>query len=155
PTGHFLSGLFKAIGHFFSNIWHAITGALKSLLKNSIIRSLIQLAACAFGGPIGCIAAAPALTLAAGGSISQALQAFAFTALSVGVWTGVGQFLRAEGLAGNILGKSLIHGIVGGALSVAHGGSFLQGFATSAVGAGAGLFSSGISGNDPFLDSAI
>jgi RHS repeat-associated protein len=50
PTGHFLSGLFKAIGHFFSNLWHAITGALKSLLKNSIIRSLIQLAACAFGG---------------------------------------------------------------------------------------------------------
>jgi hypothetical protein len=63
--------------------------------------------------------------------------------------------LRAEGLAGNILVKGLVHGVVGGALAAAQGGNFLQGFAANAVGAGTGLFSSQISGNDIALDTAI
>jgi hypothetical protein len=103
----------------------------------------------------GCAAAAAGLTLGAGGSITQALKAFAFAYISVNVWSEVGQFVRAAGVAGDILGKGLIHGVVGGALSLAQGGSFLQGFATSAVGAGTGLLSSNISGDNVFLDSAI
>jgi hypothetical protein len=75
--------------------------------------------------------------------------------MSVAVWTGVGQFVRGIGAAGDILGKGLIHGVVGGALSLAQGGSFLQGFATSSVGAGTGLFSNSIRRGDVFLDTAI
>jgi hypothetical protein len=63
--------------------------------------------------------------------------------------------LRAEGLAGNILVKGLVHGVVGGALAAAQGGNFLQGFAANAVGAGTGLFSSQISGDNIALDTAI
>ena len=58
PTGHFLSGLFKAIGHFFSSIFRAIEHAIKAILSSSIVRAVMQIAACAFGGPIGCMAAA-------------------------------------------------------------------------------------------------
>src|SRR5262249_19656797 len=61
PTGHFLSGLFNAVGHFFSNAWHAIVHAVKAILKNSIVRAVIQIAICIGTAPetggAGCIAA--------------------------------------------------------------------------------------------------
>ena len=155
PTGHFLSGLFKAIGHFFSSIFRAIEHAIKAVLSSSIFRAVLQIAACAFGTPVGCVAAAGGLTLAGGGTPLQAFEAMAFAGVSMAVWTNVGQMLRAEGLAGNVLAKGLVHGIVGGALSVARGGSFLNGFATNAVGAGVGLYSSQISGNNVAFDTAI
>ena len=67
----------------------------------------------------------------------------------------MGQYLASAGLAGDIVAKSLIHGTVGGALSLAQGGSFLQGFAANAIGAGTGLVSNGISGGNIYLDTAI
>jgi hypothetical protein len=152
PSGFFLSGLFTAIGHFFSSIFHAIEHAIKAILKSSIFRSLIQIAACAAFPGIGCDIAAAVMTLAEGGT---PLQAFAFADLSQYVWTNVGATLRAEGLAGNFVAKGLVHGVVGGALAVAQGGNFLQGFASNAIGAGTGLVSNNISGGAVYLDSAI
>ncbi len=88
---------------------------------------------------VTCAAAAGAMAAAAGGSIRDVLKAAAFAFIQVKVWTGVGSFLRTNGLATNVLAKGLVHGVVGGALSSAQGGNFLQGFASNAIGAVAGL----------------
>jgi RHS repeat-associated protein len=141
PSGFsFLGGIFNAIGKFFTGVFKAVENAVKAILKNSLIRAIIQIAACAFGGPIGCIAAAGGLTLGAGGTLDQALQAMAFSAISVAVWTGVGDFLKAAGAvmqSGFDVVRVLVHGVVQGALSVAQGGNFLNGFAIGAAGEGA------------------
>jgi hypothetical protein len=60
PSGFFLSGLFKAIGHIFHAIFRGIEHAIKAILKSSIFRSLIQIAICAAtfeSGPGICAAA--------------------------------------------------------------------------------------------------
>jgi hypothetical protein len=142
PTGHFLSGLFHAIGNFFSSIFHAIEHAIKAILKNSIIRAIVQIAICAAPGVnfIGCGVAAAALTLGSGGTIVQALQSFAITVVSAGVWGGIpgigGVHALIAGLPAALqnITSILVHGVVAGALTVAQGGHFLQGFATGAAG---------------------
>ncbi len=56
---------------------------LKQALRNPIIRAIIQIVGCvAMAGPTfgaGCAALSGALTLAAGGSVVDALKAFAFS----------------------------------------------------------------------------
>ena len=157
PTGHFLSGLFKAIGHFFSSIFRAIEHAIKAILSSSIVRAVMQIAACAFGGPIGCMAAAGGLTLAGGGTPLQAFEAMAFAGVSMAVWNNVGNILQGA----SSLAKILVHGVVNGALRMAQGGSFLNGFAIDAAGEGAdvgmrdaGLY--GVAGDEgKFLRTSI
>ena len=71
PSGYFLSGLLKAIGHAIGAIFRGIVHAVKAVLSSSILRSLLQIAICiataAPTGGLGCAAAAGALTLAGGG----------------------------------------------------------------------------------------
>ncbi len=77
------------------------------------------------------------MALAAGGSIVDAIRSMAFAFVSMNVWTGVGDFLhpivQAGGLAGQAI-STVTHAVVGGALSVAQGGSFLEGFASGGLG---------------------
>jgi hypothetical protein len=108
------------------------------------LRSILTIIGCAstpFTGPAGaaaCGAISGIITIAAGGSIADGLKAFAFAFISAGVWDAVGGVLNdareALGAAFGIV-KAGVHGIIGGALSVAQGGSFLQGFASNALGA--------------------
>ncbi|MBL8565204.1 MAG: hypothetical protein JNM89_05755 [Hyphomicrobiaceae bacterium] len=51
------------------------------------------------------------------------------------VWNEVGDFLVQAGLAASTAATALVHGVVGGAMSMVQGGSFLQGFAANAIGA--------------------
>jgi RHS repeat-associated protein len=155
PSGYFLSGLFKAIGKVFSRVFKAIAHAIKTVLNSSIIRSLIQVAVCAATmatGPSICAATAGMMTMASGGSIVDAVKAFAFTLVSAGVWGGSdalglggGTFGSFSGGVGGMLSgvdpiaQLLVHGTVNGALTVAQGGDFLQGFATGAIGKAGGL----------------
>ncbi|WP_210210978.1 RHS repeat-associated core domain-containing protein [Rhodomicrobium lacus] len=155
PSGYFLSGLFKAIGKVFSRVFKAIAHAIKTVLNSSIIRSLIQVAVCAATmatGPGICAATAGMMTMASGGSIVDAVKAFAFTLVSAGVWGGSdalglggGTFGSFSGGVGGMLSgvdpiaQLLVHGTVNGALTVAQGGDFLQGFATGAIGKAGGL----------------
>jgi len=102
---------------------------------------VLQIIACA--GPqaaITCPIAAIGLTLAAGGSIQQALIAGALSFAQVptpggggGIWGAVGDAVAASGT--ELAGTIATHGIVSGALSVAQGGSFASGFAAGAIGA--------------------
>jgi hypothetical protein len=74
----------------------------------------------------------------------------------MGVWSGVGGVLQTSGLAGNIIAKALVHGVVGGALAVAQGGDFTSGFVANAIGAAAGFITQesalgSISGNEGVL----
>ena len=136
PSGFFLSGLFKSIGRFFRSVFRAVVGAFKAVLDSQIGRAIIQIAACSFGGP-ACVALTGAITLAAGGSLRSAVMAMAFTALSVGTWTQVGNYLHpivaTQGLGGQAFSVAT-HAVVGGALSVAQGGSFMEGFAAGGIG---------------------
>ncbi|MGO9986640.1 MAG: RHS repeat domain-containing protein [Rhodomicrobium sp.] len=134
PSGFsWLGGIFNAIGKFFTGVFKAIESAVKAILSSSIFRAVIQIAACAFGGPIGCVAAAGGLSLASGGTPLQALEAMAFAGISIAVWTNVGNML--QGAAD--MTRVLVHGVVNGALRMAQGGSFLNGFAIGAAGEGA------------------
>ena len=135
-SGFFLSGLFKSIGNFFRSVFRAIGQVFKAILNSQIGRALIQIAACSFGGP-ACVAASGILTLATGGSIGQALKSMAMTFVSVATWTAVGQFLHPIVKTGGLAGQAIsvgTHAVVGGALSVAQGGSFLEGFAAGGIG---------------------
>ena len=138
PSGFsWIGDVFKSIGNFFSSVFRTVANAIKAILKNSIVRAVMQIAACAFGGPIGCVAAAGGLTLASGGSLTQAMEAMAFTMLSVGTWSAVGSMLQGVGAvmqSGFDMVRVLVHGVVQGALSMAQGGSFLNGFAIGAAG---------------------
>ncbi|MGE0210705.1 MAG: RHS repeat domain-containing protein, partial [Parvibaculaceae bacterium] len=78
PTGFFFGSIFKAIGNFIGKVFSAVASALKAVLKIPLIRAAVQIIACS--GPYGaftCIPATGLLTLAAGGSIEDALKAMA------------------------------------------------------------------------------
>ncbi|MEM7620986.1 MAG: RHS repeat-associated core domain-containing protein, partial [Pseudomonadota bacterium] len=158
PTGFFFKSLFRAIGQAFGKIFSAIGRAFKKLLSNPIVRAAIQIAACISLPVAGCAAASATMPLAGGGSITDALKAAAFAFVSHGIWQGV------DGVWGGLskaisgfskLGKSLVHGVVGGAMSVARGGNFLVGFATGALGKATSFVSDTISQGNQFLDTLI
>lgn len=156
PSGFFFSGLFRAIGNFLSSAFRAIGNVVKVALSNPIIRSIVQIVGCAAatvvlgpGGPAGCAAVSALVTLGAGGSLRDALKAAAFTFATIAVFSAVGPYLNAVASTGvgGVLIKAGVHGVIGGALSVAQGGSFLQGFAGSAVGALGGALAGGEGGS--------
>ena len=153
PSGFFLSGLFKAIGNVFKSIFKFVGQVFKAILNSQIGRAILQIAACTFG-PQACIAAAGSLTLATGGSIGEAVMSMGMTFMSVGTWKVTGGFLEG------IVGKSVegfaeqavvtgTHAAVGGALSVAQGGSFMEGFASAGLGSVGGFAGEGIAGGGP------
>lgn len=121
-----------------------------------LIRAAIQIAAC-FSVYL-CAPVTAALTLLTGGSLVDALQAGAFAFLQMSVWTGVSVFfdtVQGLGTAGLAAAKGAVHGVIGGALSVAQGGNFLEGFAANAIGGAAGVFADGIAGKNIVLHTAI
>ena len=128
---------------------------MKVVLSNPIIRSIVQIVGCAAAtavlgpaGPAGCAAVSALVTLGAGGSLRDALKVAAITFASIGIFTGVSETLNAVASTGvgGVLIKAGVHGVIGGALSVAQGGSFLQGFAGSAIGALGGAVAGGEGG---------
>ncbi len=140
PSGFFFSKLFKSIGKALGSAFRAIGAAVKKILQNPIFRAIINIVGCALPGvgQLACAAITGALTAAAGGSLAASLKAFAFAFVSTGAFSAVSSTLNglvdAYGFAGALI-KAGVHGVIGGALSVAQGGTFLQGFAGSAAGA--------------------
>ena len=99
-----------------------------------------------------------ALTLAAGGTLKQAIisAAISFAQLPLpgggGIWGMVGDAVVASGTG--FVGTVVTHAVIGGALSVAQGGSFVSGAISGAVGAvGSGI--AGALGTDSFSRVAI
>ena len=113
---------------------------MRSIVRSSIGRAILQILACA-AGPVTCVAASAGLTLATGGTLRQAFIAAAISFAQIGVYTGIGDALGASGLqgAGRFVAKVSAHAIAGGALSVAQGGSFGVGALTGAVAGGTGF----------------
>jgi hypothetical protein len=118
-----------------------VANVVKAILNNPIARAVIQIVGCTVLGPptggLGCAALSGALTIAAGGSVADGLKAFGFSFATMGIFSGISDAMygltTAFGALGHVM-KAGVHGIIGGALSVAQGGSFLQGFASSAAG---------------------
>ena len=149
--------MFKSIGNFFKSVFKFVGQVFKAIINSQIGRAIIQIAACAYALP-ACFAAAGALTLATGGSVVDAIKSTAFAFVSVKVWPLVGTELGGLGLdpssAEFFVTKTAVHCVVGGALSVAQGGSFMEGFAANAVGAAGGLFTDGTAiGENIFTDT--
>jgi hypothetical protein len=107
-----------------------------------------QILACATPGlnAVVCPAVIVGLTFAAGGSFGESIKSIAFTFATMGVFSGVGTVL--QGVGANFITRVLVHGVVGGALSVAQGGSFSAGFLSNAAGAGISGLTGGIGGSD-------
>ncbi len=130
----------------FSGVFKAVGSLIKAALKIPLVRAVIQIAAC--GGPwaiYACLPVTGLMTLVGGGSLEDALKAMAFTAASFGTWSVVGTALSVAQTAYQLSAtaffilKTSVHGVVGGALSLAQGGSFIDGFVSNVVGAAAGL----------------
>jgi RHS repeat-associated protein len=145
PSGFFFSSLFKAIGKFFSAVARAFIGAIKSIVRSAIGRAILQIIACAGPQAVAtCVAASVALTLAAGGTIKQALIAGAISFAQIASYSvihGIVGSIANPVLAG--ITKLTTHAIVGGAFSVAQGGSFAAGAAAGAVSAAGALMMEG------------
>jgi RHS repeat-associated protein len=136
PTGFFFGSVFNAIGNFIGKLFSAVASVFKAALKIPLIRAVVQIAACTGSGPVGvgvCVAAAGALTALAGGSLSDAIQAMAFSVAQMGSSLGTG-IIVASGIFGHAayLATVGLHGVVAGALSLIQGGSFMEGFASGA-----------------------
>ena len=140
PTGFFFGSIFKAIGKVISKVFSAIGAAIKAVLnKVPVLRSVIQIVACGVS-VVACVASAGVLSLASGGSLSEALQAMAMSAFDIGAWFATGSFIAAQnlhGLVGDVAG-SFVHGAVGGGLAAMKGGSFMDGFVPAFAGGLAG-----------------
>ena len=146
PSGFFLSGLFKPIGNFFRSIGRAFASAAKAIVKSGIGRAILQIIACANpAAAITCPAAAAGLTLAAGGSLKEALFAAAISFGQMGAYSIVGSVVQSVGVGTVAAGvvKLGLHAVVGGAFSVAQGGSFMTGAFTGAIAAGTSLMMEG------------
>jgi RHS repeat-associated protein len=159
PTGYFFGSVFKAIGNFIGKVFSGLVSAFKAALKIPLIRGIIQIVACSGSGPLGvgaCIAAAGALTAIAGGSLSDAIQAMAFASAQIGAWWGTGTII-ASGIFGHAayLASVGLHGVVGGALSLMQGGSFLEGLASGAFSEAAQPFVGGLPEAPDIAASAI
>ncbi len=149
PSGFFFSKLFKSIGRALGSLFRAIGAAVKKILQNPIFRAIINIVGCALPGvgQLACAAITGALSAAAGGSLADSLKAAAFAFVSMGVFKFVGGFTNALSGVGGALLKAGIHGVIGGALSVAQGGTFFQGFASSAVSALGGFAADVVTGD--------
>ena len=113
--------------------------AAKAIIRSSIGRAIIQIAACGTGIVALCVATTGALTLAAGGTLKQALFAAAISFAQIGAYGYIHGAI--EGLKGATLVavKVGLHAVVGGAVSMVQGGSFGTGALTGAVSAAASL----------------
>ena len=89
-------------------------------------------------GPVApvCVAAgSAALTAAAGGSLDDVFRSATIAFISAVAFNAVGQaFGKPAFLSPSHLAKTVAHGTVGGAMSAASGGRFIDGFLGSAAG---------------------
>ena len=146
PSGFF----FKKIGKFFKKVGKAIAraakavwGGVRKVLQNQWVQLAAQIAIGAFVPPgfniIAAAAFAGLTTIAAGGSLMDAVMAAGITAgtalafNAVGGTFGEGGFLHEINPIAKHLLKSAAHGVIGGVSSIARGGKFLHGFAAAGV----------------------
>ena len=148
PTGFFFKAIFKAIGNFFKAIFRAVGSVLKAIAKIPIISAIVKIVSCAPHALVmaTCTAASIGLTLGAGGSIGDALISAALSIVQLpvdvggfGLWDTVKAALSNVQSALFYVVKPIVHGAIGGAMSVIQGGEFLAGFASTAAGAIGGM----------------
>lgn len=135
PSGHFFKKLFKSIKRFIRytiNPWKTIIKpALVKIASIPILNMIVQAAACSTG--VGCVAYAILSSYAVSGDFGMALQAGLITAATM-VASSYIKTIGSSGTMGAIqenVTKAVAHGAVGGTMSVAQGGKFGQGFASS------------------------
>jgi hypothetical protein len=145
PSGFFFVSIFKAIGGLFKKIGEGIGFVAKKvgtwLWENKRLIAALAFTAVAnvFAPGVGAPIAAAMYSMAVGataGLIASGgdLRAAALGAISAGAFNLLGTAFTpiAQTVLGKI-GKTVAHGFVGGAISVASGGDFKSGFLAAGV----------------------
>jgi len=104
---------------------------------------------------MGCAAFQGLMTWGMTGDFGAGITAFAWGAVTVAVWGGMHTFGESQfGTAIRGFGRSIAHGVVGGALAKLQGGDFRSAFWSNAI--GKGVFESGLGyqGKDVFAHAA-
>jgi len=160
PSGYFLNKAFKGLFRAIGNI-PVIGDAMRFVATNQYLSSLVSIGvgiltggggALAWGAMAWAAGTQVALVGMAGGGLGDALTAGAIAAASVAAFGAIHELKAGEGIfkgvgsgvqdfAKSVHGSALLHGTVGGTMSVASGGKFHAGFLSGGFGnlAGAGL----------------
>jgi RHS repeat-associated protein len=132
PSGYFFKKAFKKIKRAFKKLRKAVKklymntigGVYRALAKVPILNGLANIAACTFGGPLGCASFSFHSTYSTTGDFGLGLKSFAIAAFQA----------EASGyIKGLELGRTaaaVAHGLVGGTVAVIQGGKFGEGFAS-------------------------
>jgi len=149
PTGYgWWDDAWQKIAHAASSAFHAVGNAVTNALQNPYIATAIGIGLGILTNGLYWVVQAAILsaysgvvTLANGGSLGDAMLAAGITFATAGIWHYTGNFIgkmewdSAKGGFGSTAwaGRSAVHGIVGGGIQVAEGGSFTEGFLVNAT----------------------
>ena len=119
--------------------------------KNKFVAEITQIAGCALAGPVGCVAVSSAVTYGVtDGDVKASVRAGAITGIQVGFSMGIAETFGHNPALTSLkgAGSMIAHGILGGAIASASGGSFRSGFAAGSFGkfATLGMAQSGMYG---------
>lgn len=104
---------------------------------------------------LGCAAFQGLMTWGMTGDLSAGLTAFAWGVATVAVWGGVHTFGASPvGQAIGGVGRTIVHGVVGGAIAKLQGGDFRSAFFANALGKGVYESGMGYQGSNLFAHSA-
>ncbi|MCK9506520.1 MAG: RHS repeat-associated core domain-containing protein [Porticoccaceae bacterium] len=156
PSGYFLKSLFKKVGKALSNAWQSIwDGAIKPVLQK-IGRAFAEVPGLsAFAAAVACTAGPwtcatvgkfmlglnAAITAANGGTLGQIVTDLAIGGVAFGI-PGMGDGLAGQ-LNGVIKNELASVMVMGGIVSKAMGGKFIDGMKGAAIGAAAGAIGRG------------
>ena len=135
PSGFFgLGGFFKKIGGAIKSV----TKFAKKALRNPYVQSVGLIAVGIVAGPtyapFATAAYSAGTTIGNGGNLGDAIFAASGTFTSVTAFKALHNWTATSSLSA--LGKTVAHGVVGGILSRANGGSFRSGFLGAAASQG-------------------
>ncbi|MCP4304185.1 MAG: RHS repeat-associated core domain-containing protein, partial [bacterium] len=140
-SGFFFEALFAGFIGLFEAVYEAVQFIAKAVLGpildvpvlGTIFQAVYTAAACFYGGPAGCAAAAVLFTAARGGSLMAAFKAGAFAFAGAALFGPLP--LDAPFWAHAV--NALRSGLFQGGVNELSGGSFVEGFIAGAVSAGA------------------
>jgi RHS repeat-associated protein len=138
PTGYFLSGFFRSIGHFFSNFFRNPLNILAlAIAVVTLNPELIGITGLTAGESFLLAVAGGAI---AGGLSGGGLKGALFGAVGSALFWGAGQIapLGSSPSFGTILKSAVLKAVAGGLVSVIAGGDFKSGFLAAGITALAG-----------------
>lgn len=139
PSGYFFKSFFRSVKKVVKSIVKAPAKvyqaandiknkAFRAIAKVPVPNTIAQIAACYYGGPVGCAAYSSQMTYAQTGSLSASLKAAAISYGSAVAFNAVGTYFPGT------VENAIAHGVIGGVRAELQGGKFASGFVSGAFG---------------------